>query len=278
MDEQRLEEIVHGALERSWDEVAPSDIIADAIREVLSSQEEELRKLRDEVVAESAAAEAYRQSAESLEEELRRLQKALDDEFAEGDEICNKLLSAEDALKRQEEELRSSGDVLDKSVANTTEALRQLLAQDEALRSFLEERDAHCEAHAEAERILTSKWTEAEARAEAGESEVAIAKNACRMADEAVARALNRAASAEAELQRLREGLWLLPVYYATDLEGTLHRREDINRLLASPVEEKGGDAHASGLFMHDERILSGPQPDSGSGDAHPITTRVATE
>jgi chromosome segregation ATPase len=46
MDEQRLEEIVHGALERSWDEVAPSDIIADAIREVLSSQEEELRKLR----------------------------------------------------------------------------------------------------------------------------------------------------------------------------------------------------------------------------------------
>lgn len=51
MDEQRLEEIVHGALERSWDEVAPSDIIADAIREALASQEEELRSLREQVTA-----------------------------------------------------------------------------------------------------------------------------------------------------------------------------------------------------------------------------------
>jgi DNA repair ATPase RecN len=114
MDEQRLKDLLECGEGASCGNL-------DAVRrlhEALSSQEEELRKLRDEVAAEAAAAEAYRQSVESLEEELRSLREERD-ELSEGQQA-----------------FKSSWE---REVRKRTEAEAELLRLREGMLAILEE-------------------------------------------------------------------------------------------------------------------------------------------
>jgi hypothetical protein len=218
MDEQRIKEIATRHEDRFIDghDSCLADSIAAAIREALSSQEEELRKLR-ETPTEACTALA-------LVNEMRRnglvpevIARAYGWAFTVDGDVHGLTagdMGFEDSGIKIDAQHFESWRTQDEQIQRVE---RELAVKEEELRSLREERDGLRvtlrEGTAFLQRSLDDARFDADAQCE-------------------------RAEKAEAALQRLREGLWLLPVYYAADLDGTLHRREDINSLLASPVEE----------------------------------------
>jgi chromosome segregation ATPase len=173
-------------------------------------------------------------------------------------------------MQAQEEALRSlRGQLaeLEKELLTRTEqrdgALAALRTTELLVRSLREEKES-IRLELQAERhVRLADNAELIARAESAEAELAFAKNACRIADEAVARALKRAAEAEsqsagrlrvlnakadelraewiraentaAELQRLREGMAALPRYNCDCLPN-----DPTNTRMATDDEAKG--------------------------------------
>jgi DNA-binding PadR family transcriptional regulator len=172
-------------------------------------------------------------------------------------EVDTRWLTAEvraalrEALSAQEEEFRRLRDIiqcdgLDPDMPIPPGLHERAERAEEELQSLRVERDAHCEAHAEAERMLTRKWTEAEARAESAEAQTAdmqrsveYANAQWRVMSEAVYARIAERDAAEAELLRLREGLAALDHYQTEELQGELVRVADLNALLAISAEEK---------------------------------------
>jgi uncharacterized protein YdcH (DUF465 family) len=111
-----------------------------------------------------------------------------------------------------------------------------LSAQEEELRSLREERDA---LKAQLQGVGIVPYLERMKELDARDEERKKRVDADRLNDESLVLAINQRNAAEAELQRLKDGMRGLDVYQVEELEGELVRVADINALLASLIEEK---------------------------------------